>query len=285
MADATNSEQTTKQPKEKPELPHCGVIMPISGTTDYPANHWSEMLQLVREAAQDAKFTCELVSATGRDDIIHSSIVTNIYENEIVVCDVSSRNPNVMLELGLRLASKLPVVVIFDEQGNYPFDINAIRYIDYRKDMRYYDTQTFKKKLSTKLSDVYKTYKDGKYKTFLSQFKNIDFNLDNISTETQTLKQFMKSINNRLDKIERNGNKQIDIDYKEKLSSKEENEIYKAIHDLERLGVFKIKGQYPDKSEIDTIILHLVNKIPDLRAKTTINYLINIVSKYDSMPF
>jgi hypothetical protein len=69
----------------------------------------------------------------------------------MVVCDVSSRNPNVMLELGLRLASKLPIVVIFDGEGNYTFDIGTIRYLGYRRDMRYYDTQKFNKDLAARI--------------------------------------------------------------------------------------------------------------------------------------
>jgi len=211
MTDSSTPEDSTKHPKEKikPELPHCGVIMPISGSVDYPASHWSDMLQLIQEAAKDAKFTCEIVSATGRDDIIHSSIVNNIYQNEIVVCDVSNRNPNVMLELGLRLASKLPVVVIFDGEGNYPFDIGTIRYLGYRRDMRYYDTNKFKKELTDKISEVYKNYKDGKYKSFLSHFKNVDINLDDVTTETQTLKQFLESIDNRLSGLENNKARQV----------------------------------------------------------------------------
>ena len=209
MAETPSTEASTKLTKDKSqiELPHCGVIMPISGTSEYPATHWADMLQLIQEAAKEAKFTCEIVSATGRDDIIHSSIVNNIYQNEIVVCDVSSRNPNVMLELGLRLASKLPIVIIFDGEGNYPFDIGTIRYLGYRRDMRYYDTNKFKKELASKIIEVYDTHKKGHYKSFLSHFKNVDFNLDNISTETQTLKEFMERIDQRLSGLEEKGSR------------------------------------------------------------------------------
>ena len=207
MADAQESEATPK--KAKPELPHCGVIMPISGTPDYPASHWADMLLLIQEAAKEAKFNCDIVSATGRDDIIHSSIVNNIYQNEMVVCDVSSRNPNVMLELGLRLASKLPIVVIFDGEGSYPFDIGTIRYLGYRRDMRYYDTQKFKKDLAAKILEVHDTYKKGNYKSFLSHFKNVDLNLDSLKTETQSIGQFLENLDKRLSKFEsqRNGNR------------------------------------------------------------------------------
>lgn len=233
MADTSNNEMLPKQPKEKikPELPHCGVIMPISGTPDYPASHWADMLQLIQEAAKDAKFTCEIVSATGRDDIIHASIVTNIYQNEIVVCDVSSRNPNVMLELGLRLASKLPLVIIFDGEGNYPFDIGTIRYLGYRKDMRYYDINKFKKDLTAKILEVYDTHKKGNYKSFLSHFKNVDFDLDTIKTETQSLTQFLENIDKRLSNFESQ-------------SSNTNNSIRKSLANTNRDTVIGILNPY-----------------------------------------
>jgi hypothetical protein len=206
MSEAPNPEPAPK--KGKSELPHCGVIMPISGSADYPASHWADMLQLIKEAAQDAKYTCEIVSATGRDDIIHASIVTNIYQNEVVICDVSSRNPNVMLELGLRLASKLPIIIIFDGEGNYPFDIGIIRYLGYRRDMRYYDINKFKKELTAKILEVADTHKKGKYQSFLSHFKNIDFDLDSVGTEKQNLTQVLENIGNRLSGLENNKTQQ-----------------------------------------------------------------------------
>lgn len=194
--------------KQAPEAtrPHCGVIMPISPSDGYPAEHWAEILRLVKESATDAGFSCEMVSGeTSDNDVIHANIVTSIYQNEIAVCDVSSRNPNVMLELGLRLASKKPIVIIFDGEGNYPFDINTIRFIRYRRDMRYYDTQQFKKELAKKLTEVHKSFVDGKYQSFLSHFKVVNIELDDIGSETQSLKDFLERIDSRLASLESKG--------------------------------------------------------------------------------
>jgi hypothetical protein len=199
------TDSTEKQASEATR-PHCGVIMPISPSDGYTAEHWVEILRLVKESASDAGFTCEMVSGeTSENDVIHANIVTSIYQNEIAVCDVSSRNPNVMLELGLRLASKKPVVIIFDGEGNYPFDINTIRFIRYRRDMRYYDTQKFKQELARKLIEVNKSFTDGKYQSFLSHFKVIDVELDDISSETQSLKEFLERIDGRLSNLETRG--------------------------------------------------------------------------------
>jgi hypothetical protein len=195
----TNS---TEEQTPNTTRPHCGVIMPISPSDGYTAEHWAEILRLIKESATEAGFTCDMVSGeTSENDIIHANIVTSIYRNEIAVCDVSSRNPNVMLELGLRLASKKPVVIVFDGEGNYPFDINTIRFIRYRRDMRYYSTQKFKDELAKKLVEVYKSYEDGKYQSFLSHFNTINVELDTVGSETQSLKEFLERMNGELTDI------------------------------------------------------------------------------------
>jgi len=43
----------------------------------------------------------------------------------MIVCDISGRNPNVMFELGLRLAFDKPAIIIKDEITPYSFDTSA----------------------------------------------------------------------------------------------------------------------------------------------------------------
>jgi hypothetical protein len=196
MADSTETQAT------EATRGHCGVIMPISASDGYPAEHWADVLRLIKESATRAGFSCDMVSgATSENDIIHANIITSIYNNQIAVCDVSSRNPNVMLELGLRLASKKPVIIIFDGEGSYPFDINAIRYVRYRRDMRYYDTQKFKRELTTKLMEVDDAVRENRYQSFLSQFKEVSVELDTVGSETQSLKEFLERMNGELTDI------------------------------------------------------------------------------------
>ncbi|WP_353118770.1 hypothetical protein [Myroides odoratus] len=56
--------------------------------------------------------------------------MNNIYNDEIVVCDVSSKNPNVMFELGLRLAFDKPTIIIKDEKTGYSFDTGVIEHLN-----------------------------------------------------------------------------------------------------------------------------------------------------------
>jgi hypothetical protein len=97
---------------EKPET--CGIIMPISGSSEYPAEHWIDVKFIFEEAIRDAGLTPNLVSSADEVRVIHSTIVSNIYNNPVVVCDISSRNPNVMFELGLRLAFDRATIIVKD---------------------------------------------------------------------------------------------------------------------------------------------------------------------------
>jgi hypothetical protein len=119
----------TATPPDAPKLPHCGIIMPIGDTPGYDPGHWLEVRRLIVRAAREAGYSAGMVSENDGQDVIHRSIVKNIYHNPLVVCDVSSLNPNVMLELGLRMANKKPLIIVFDGEGVYPFDIKNMLYI------------------------------------------------------------------------------------------------------------------------------------------------------------
>ena len=115
----------------------CGIIMPISPHPDYPADHWKDVLTILTEAVSQTEFEPKLVSDDVAIGLIHDRIVTNIYNNEIVICDVSSKNPNVMFELGLRLAFDKPTIIIKDENTGYSFDTGIIEHISYPSSLRF----------------------------------------------------------------------------------------------------------------------------------------------------
>jgi hypothetical protein len=93
--------------------------MPISAIDDCPEAHWEEVREIVQVAADMAGFDAQLVSAADYSGIILKEIIQNLYENPILVCDVSARNPNVMFELGVRLAFDKPTILIKDDKTSY----------------------------------------------------------------------------------------------------------------------------------------------------------------------
>lgn len=148
----------------------CGIIMPISVSDGYSPSQWNDVLAILLEVIDIAGFVGKVVSDSKISNIIHSEIVKNLYSNPIVICDVSSKNPNVMFELGLRLAFDKPTIVIKDDETDYNFDTSPIRHISYPKDLRHTKIIQFKKELSEAITATYAAFQSGTYKTFLQSF-------------------------------------------------------------------------------------------------------------------
>ena len=151
--------------------PICGVVMPISTIDGCTESHWADVLEIVSEAIEEAGFDANLVSNADDVGIIHKRIIQNLYDNPIVVCDVSGKNPNVMFELGMRLAFDKPTVIIKDEKTSYSFDTSAIEHIEYPRDLRFSRIVDFKAKLTEKIIATHKrATTDPNFTTFLKHF-------------------------------------------------------------------------------------------------------------------
>jgi hypothetical protein len=156
---------------DKKDKKICGIVMPISSINDCDESHWAEVLGILSDAIDDAGFEGNLVSNADEVGIIHKRIIQNLYDNPIVVCDVSCKNPNVMFELGLRLAFDKPTIIVKDDQTSYSFDTSAIEHLEYPRDLRFSQVVEFKKKLSAKILATYKkSTSDENYTTFLKHF-------------------------------------------------------------------------------------------------------------------
>ncbi len=89
----------------------CGLVMPISAIDGCDESHWKEVEEIVHETVKHSDFVIKFVSDADDVGIIQKRIIQNLYNNPIVVCDVSGKNPNVMFDLGLRLAFDKPTII------------------------------------------------------------------------------------------------------------------------------------------------------------------------------
>lgn len=154
-----------------PPVKICGIIMPIADMEDYDAAHWLRVRELIETAANIAGYQARIVSESEDIGVIHSRIVQNIYDDPIIVCDVSGKNANVMFELGLRLAFDKPVIIIKDDKTNYSFDTSPIEHLDYRHDLRYQDSVTFINTLAKRIgATVKKKEESPEFSPFLGHF-------------------------------------------------------------------------------------------------------------------
>jgi hypothetical protein len=110
------------------------VIMPFSerGILKRSAGFFSEVLRtLVTPAGNDAGFAIETAEGQG-SDVIQSTIINQLLNVELVIADLTDHNPNVLFELGIRIAKDLPVALIKSSDTDKIFDVdNMMRYLPY----------------------------------------------------------------------------------------------------------------------------------------------------------
>jgi hypothetical protein len=156
--------QTVKPPKDlKPEKPECFVIMPISDCDGYSKGHFQHVFDdIIDPACEKAGFAAIRADQVKQSNLIHLEILQSLLEAPMAVCDLSSRNPNVLFELALRQAFDKPVCLI-QEVGTPPiFDISPFRYIEYRRERIYHEVLEDQNKISESIFATHSEHTKGK---------------------------------------------------------------------------------------------------------------------------
>jgi nucleoside 2-deoxyribosyltransferase len=97
-----------------------------------PKGFFDEVLRaLIAPAGMGAGFEVITANREG-SDVIHATIVNQLLDADLVVADLTGNNPNVLFELGLRIAEDKPVALI-RAKGTPPiFDVdNMLRVFEY----------------------------------------------------------------------------------------------------------------------------------------------------------
>ena len=152
--------------------------MPISEIDGLNESHWLEVKDLIQRAATEAGYKAELVSADTDVGIIQKRIVRALYEHPVVVCDVSCKNSNVMLELGMRLAFDKPVILIKDDKTAFSFDTSPLEHLVYPRGLRFSAMENFVSELSKKISAVEKRRNDDSFLKSFGSFKVAELNVE-----------------------------------------------------------------------------------------------------------
>lgn len=119
-------------------MPLCFAIMPISMPPelverydDDPMHFLHVAEHIFRPAAEEAGFAFTSPTTLSAE-IVQAEIIGNLEKADLVLCDISTWNPNVFFELGIRVALDKPVAMVRDHHTDrIPFDnsmINTYRY-------------------------------------------------------------------------------------------------------------------------------------------------------------
>lgn len=175
----------------------CGLIMPISATENFPSEHWIEVQTLLHRAISDEGFFPHNVWDDTGTDRISERVIGNIFRFPIVVAVVSDLNPNVMFELGLRLASKKPTVVVQNEGGRRAFDISDFHALPYPSDLNMLKMEKFLSVLRSTIRAKYDAAQSDNYIPFLGSV------IVDVLSPTQRELPMSELILSRLDDLDR----------------------------------------------------------------------------------
>ncbi|WP_051371647.1 hypothetical protein [Vibrio parahaemolyticus] len=143
------------------EAKSCFVIMPISAQSGYESDHFSLVYEdIIKPAVEAAGMKAVRADETVNTNLIQLDILRKVIESDIAICDMSSKNPNVFYELGVRQAFDKPTVLMIDDVTPAPFDVSSLRYVEYKKDMGYRDVKSAIEKLTQTIIETYQKKDD-----------------------------------------------------------------------------------------------------------------------------
>lgn len=117
----------------------CFVIMPISDPDDYVKGHFKHVYDdIITPACEKSGYRAIRADDVLETNMIHLDVLKKLLDTPMAVCDLSTRNPNVLFELGLRQAFDKPVVLIQEKNTPKIFDIAPLRFTEYRKERIYH---------------------------------------------------------------------------------------------------------------------------------------------------
>lgn len=181
----------------------CFVIMPVSTTKSCTEDEWTGIFEhMIKPTVTGSRlgFDCErakpLTSAFIRD------ILEGLNRADVVIADLTDRNPNVCYELGIRHTLKKRTILIAQNMDDVPSDLQSYWVVTYKKDLT--GAEEFKKRVREILREMQKDpdKPDSPVADFL-EHKNIDLLSTQKSDNYKKLTALVSELSENLDHTER----------------------------------------------------------------------------------
>jgi hypothetical protein len=140
----------------------CFVVMPISDPEGYDQGHFQHVFDdILTPACVAAGYKPVRADQVRETNLIHLDVLQRLLDSPMVLCDLSSRNPNVLFELGLRQAFDRPVVLVQETGTPKIFDIAPLRLTEYRRARIYHEVIEDQHKVTSALEATRRAYETG----------------------------------------------------------------------------------------------------------------------------
>ncbi len=129
--------------------------MPISDHPEYPKGHFTEVYEeLIKPVVISSGYECQRADDSAASHMIHVEIVNQVVNADLCICDLSTRNPNVLFEYGIRQAYDKPTVLMKDDKTGRIFDVDVFRFCEYDHSLRVGTAKAAQARLSSAIADT-----------------------------------------------------------------------------------------------------------------------------------
>lgn len=119
---------------KKEQEKKCFIVTPIGSESDPIRRHIEGIIDAAIRPALGDKYELIVAHKIYEPGSITKQVISEIYNAELVIANLTNRNPNVMYELAFRHSLGKPAIMIAESGTNLPSDIIMERVIFYHND-------------------------------------------------------------------------------------------------------------------------------------------------------
>jgi CheY-like chemotaxis protein len=109
-----------------PLTKHCFVIMPFSTTASCTDAQWDEIFaEVIKPGVEKSGYDYCCTRSNPTSGLIIEHILDNLNRADLVIADLTDRNPNVFYELGIRHTLRDSTILIAQKLDDIPFDLRG----------------------------------------------------------------------------------------------------------------------------------------------------------------
>lgn len=112
----------------------CFIITPIGNETDPIRRHVDGVIDAAIIPVLEPDYEVKVAHRLPNPGSINKQVVQLVYESDLVIANLTGKNPNVMYELAFRHCVGTPTIMIAEKGTELPFDVATERTIFYIND-------------------------------------------------------------------------------------------------------------------------------------------------------